>query len=95
MYICGIVCEYNPFHLGHRYQIECVKRALGDGETGIVCVMSGDFVQRGSAAVFDKFARAEAAVRCGVSLVLELPLLELPPEVLPPEVLPLVVFICT
>ena len=74
MYICGIVCEYNPFHLGHRYQIECVKRALGDGETGIVCVMSGDFVQRGEAASFTKFDRARAAVAGGADLVLELPL---------------------
>lgn len=69
----GIVCEYNPFHLGHLYQLEETRRMLG-GDTTTVCVMSGDFVQRGEAAVFDKFARAEAACRCGADLVAELPL---------------------
>ncbi len=69
----GIVCEYNPFHQGHRYQMERTRALLG-GDTALVCVMSGDFVQRGEAAVFDKFARSEAAVRCGADLVLELPL---------------------
>ena len=69
----GIVAEYNPFHLGHRYQIERIRERYG-ADTPIVAVMSGDFVQRGEAAAFDKFTRAEAAVRCGISLVIELPL---------------------
>ncbi len=69
----GIVCEYNPFHKGHLYMLREVRRVLGD-DTTIVCVLSGDFVQRGEAAVFDKFSRAEAACRCGADLVLELPL---------------------
>ena len=69
----GIVCEYNPFHLGHLYQLKETRRMLG-GDATTVCVMSGDFVQRGEAAVFDKFARAEAACRCGADLVVELPL---------------------
>lgn len=69
----GIVAEYNPFHFGHRYQIERIREQRG-AETPIAAVMSGDFVQRGEAAAFDKFTRAEAAVRCGVSLVIELPL---------------------
>jgi len=73
MKICGIVAEYNPFHKGHLYQIEETRRRLGD-DTAIVCVMSGDFVQRGEAAVLDKNRRAEAAVRCGADLVLSLPL---------------------
>ena len=68
----GVVAEYNPFHQGHLYHIETVRAMLGE-EVPVVAVMSGDFVQRGEAAVFSKFARAEAAVRCGVSLVLELP----------------------
>lgn len=72
MKVLGIVAEYNPFHRGHLYHINA-SRDVGDAEA-VVAVMSGDFVQRGSAAVFDKFTRAEAAVRCGVSLVLELPL---------------------
>ncbi|MBQ7692161.1 MAG: nucleotidyltransferase family protein [Oscillospiraceae bacterium] len=73
MLTAGIVCEYNPFHNGHLYQMEKTRALLGEN-TALVCVMSGDFVQRGEAAVFDKFARSEAAVRCGADLVLELPL---------------------
>lgn len=73
MTIAGIVAEYNPFHLGHAHQIQETRRILGS-DCGIVCVMSGDFVQRGEPALFSKFARAEAAVRCGADLVLELPL---------------------
>lgn len=73
MHTVGIVCEYNPFHLGHLYQLRETKRLLG-ADAAVVCVMSGDFVQRGEAAVFDKFARAEAACRCGADLVAELPL---------------------
>ena len=69
----GIVCEYNPFHRGHLYQIEESRRRLGE-DTAVVCAMSGDFVQRGEAAIFDKFTRAEAACRCGADLVIELPL---------------------
>lgn len=73
MNICGIVSEYNPFHSGHSYHIAQTRAALGT-DTGIVCVMSGNFVQRGENAVFTKNARAEAAVRAGADLVLELPL---------------------
>lgn len=72
MKVLGIVAEYNPFHRGHLYHINTSREQ--SGAEAVVAVMSGDFVQRGSAAVFDKFARAEAAVRCGASLVLELPL---------------------
>ena len=57
----GIVCEYNPFHFGHLYQMEESRKTAGDA--AVVCVMSGDFVQRGEAALMDKFARAEAACR--------------------------------
>ena len=73
MTICGIIAEYNPFHTGHRHQIAETRRALG-AETVIVCVMSGNFVQRGDFAVLDKYARAEMAVRGGADLVVELPL---------------------
>lgn len=73
MNICGIVCEYNPFHKGHLYQLEESRRRLGEN-TIMVGVMSGDYVQRGEAALFSKFARAEAACRCGMDLVVELPL---------------------
>ena len=72
----GIVAEYNPFHLGHALQIrESRSRAQSEGEeTAVIAVMSGDFVQRGEAAVFSKYARAEAACRSGADLVVELPL---------------------
>ena len=73
MKICGIVCEYNPFHNGHRVLIdECRRRHRDDSAVG--CVMSGDFVQRGEAAAYLKHDRARAAVAGGADLVLELPL---------------------
>ena len=71
--VIGIVAEYNPFHNGHARLIEQTRAQLG-AACPVVCVMSGDFVQRGSPAVYSKFARAEAAVRSGADLVLELPL---------------------
>ena len=70
--LIGIVGEYNPFHYGHKHHIAETKRLLGE-DCPVVCAMSGDFIQRGEAAVYSKFARAEAAVRSGVDLVLELP----------------------
>ena len=70
MTIAGIIAEYNPFHNGHLYQIEQTKRA---GATHIVAVMSSSFVQRGEPALFSKWERAAAALKCGVDLVLELP----------------------
>lgn len=68
----GIVCEYNPFHLGHEKQLRLARGLLG-ADTAIVCLMSGNFVQRGAPALFGKAVRARAAVECGASLVLELP----------------------
>lgn len=73
MKTAGIVCEYNPFHKGHEYHLAETRKKLGE-ETAIICVMSGNFVQRGSIASFNKHARAEAAVKCGADLVIELPL---------------------
>ena len=70
----GIVAEYNPFHLGHAYHIRESRRKTEDEDAAVVAVMSGDFVQRGEAAVFSKYARAEAACRSGADLVVELPL---------------------
>lgn len=67
----GIVCEYNPFHSGHKYQIEAAKKL--SGADAVCAVMSGSFVQRGGPAVFDKYTRAKAAVVCGADLVIELP----------------------
>lgn len=72
MSITGIICEYNPLHLGHSKQIRIIKNCLAPDD-GIVCLMSGNYVQRGTPAIFDKMLRAEAAVRCGADLVVELP----------------------
>ena len=71
MQVAGIVCEYNPFHTGHAWQLAQLRRR---GATGIVCAMSGNFTQRGDFAILRKHVRAEAAVRGGADLVLELPL---------------------
>lgn len=73
MDVIGVVCEYNPFHRGHEYHLMMSRRGAG-ADTPVVCVMSGDFVQRGEPAMFSKFARAEAACLCGADLVVELPL---------------------
>ena len=68
----GIICEYNPIHLGHKKQIDWIRSEFGE-DTAIICAMSGNFVQRGAPAIVDKTARARAAVSCGADLVLELP----------------------
>lgn len=69
MKITAIICEYNPFHKGHLLQLSQLKK---NNDT-VICIMSGGFVQRGEAAVFDKYARAKAAVTCGADIVFELP----------------------
>ena len=73
MAVAGIITEYNPLHRGHLLQMERTRALLGQ-DTAIVCAMSGSFVQRGDFALVRKHARAEAAVRSGADLVLELPL---------------------
>ena len=66
----GIICECNPYHGGHEYLMKCARES---GADAIVCVMSGNFVQRGEAAVLSPHARAEILVRSGADAVLELP----------------------
>ncbi|MFB0917620.1 MAG: nucleotidyltransferase family protein [Clostridiaceae bacterium] len=66
-----IISEYNPFHKGHRHQIDVLKTKMGVSH--IISIMSGNFVQRGAPAIFDKFERARLAVLGGCDLVLELP----------------------
>lgn len=72
MKIVGIVAEYNPFHAGHRHHIEQTRRRVGE-ECAVVAAMSGNFVQRGDAAIADKWTRAGMALEGGVDLVVELP----------------------
>lgn len=69
--IIAIICEYNPFHKGHKYQIDSLKKIYPDAT--LISIMSGNATQRGEVALFDKYARAKAAVLCGVDCVFELP----------------------
>lgn len=71
MNICGVICEYNPFHLGHEYQLREAKKR--SGADAVVCVMSGCFTQRGEAAVLPPALRAKHAVLCGADAVIALP----------------------
>lgn len=66
----AIICEYNPFHNGHKHHLNCVKN---DSDNAVVAIMSGNFTQRGDIAIFDKFTRAETALKNGADLVVELP----------------------
>ena len=68
----GIICEYNPFHNGHAYQIQKARELTGCDF--VVVVMSGDFVQRGAPALMEKHVRAEMTLLGGADLVLEMPL---------------------
>jgi predicted nucleotidyltransferase len=70
MKIGAVIAEFNPFHNGHKYVADKIKSE----NDGAIAVMSGNFVQRGDIAVFDKFTRAKAAVLSGIDLVVELPL---------------------
>jgi len=71
MKITGIIAEYNPFHNGHEYHIQKIKES--DKDSFVVAVMSGNFVQRGEGALFDKFTRARMALLGGADVVIELP----------------------
>lgn len=66
----GVICEFNPFHNGHKFLLEKIKAEYADE---IVCIMSGNFVQRGDIAITDKFARTKAALQNGADMVVELP----------------------
>ncbi len=71
MKICAIICEFNPFHNGHRHLIDCVKQK--GAFDGVLCIMSGHFTQRGDRAILDKFTRSRHAVLGGADCVIELP----------------------
>jgi len=71
MKVMAVICEYNPFHNGHAYQLKKQKEELSCD--AVLCLMSGHFVQRGEPAICDKWARAKMALSCGADLVLELP----------------------
>ena len=69
--VVGIICEYNPFHKGHKYQIDQVRAKEPDAT--IVAIMSGNIVQRGEFALFGKYDRAKIALECGANAVFEMP----------------------
>ena len=71
MEIAAIIAEYNPFHNGHRYQMDFIRKNTDADH--IIIIMSGNFVQRGAPALADKYARAEAALLGGADAVFELP----------------------
>ena len=73
MKVVGIIAEYNPFHNGHKYQIEQLKKQTGADY--VIIAMSGNFLQRGVPALCDKVSRTKMALECGADLVLELPTL--------------------
>lgn len=68
--VLGIICEFNPFHGGHRYLIDRVKK---DENDIVICAMSPNFVQRGDFAVYDKYTRAKTALENGADIVIEIP----------------------
>ena len=72
MKTAAVICEYNPMHDGHRAQLCAIRRRMGE-DAAVLCLMSGDFVQRGEPAVYEKYDRARAAIGGGADLVLELP----------------------
>ena len=69
--VVGIISEYNPFHLGHKYQIDKIREEINDAK--IVAIMSGNTVERGEFSIFDKQKRAEIAISCGIDAVFEMP----------------------
>lgn len=70
MSIAAVICEFNPFHNGHKYLLEQIKN---QGYDTVICVMSGSFTQRGEVALLSKFTRAKIALQNGADLVIELP----------------------
>lgn len=71
MKVCGIIAEYNPLHNGHAYHLRETKRITGADYT--IIIMSGNFMQRGTPAIMDKYERTRIALTCGADLVIELP----------------------
>ena len=69
MKICAVICEYNPFHNGHKYQIEKIKEKYDR----VICIMSGNFSQRAEPTIVDKYIRTEQALANGVDMILQLP----------------------
>ncbi len=71
MTFCAIICEFNPFHNGHKYLLEQAKKLSGCDF--VLCIMSGSFTQRGEICIMDKHTRARHAIMNGADCVIELP----------------------
>lgn len=71
MKICAIICEFNPFHNGHKYLLDTAHKLSGCDK--VLCIMSGNFTQRGEICILDKFTRAKHAVLGGADCVIQLP----------------------
>ncbi len=71
MKICSSICEYNPFHLGHKKHLNYINEVLKPDYT--VVIMSGNFTERGEPAILDKYTRASHAIKGGADIVIELP----------------------
>lgn len=69
--ILAIIAEYNPFHNGHLYQLQKSKKDLNPDFT--ICIMTGNFCERGDASIIDKWSKTEIALKCGFDMVIELP----------------------
>ena len=71
MNFCAIICEYNPMHNGHIYQIEKAKQLSGC--SNVLCVMGGNFTQRGQISILNKYQKTNIALENGASVIVELP----------------------
>ena len=69
--ILAVIAEYNPFHNGHLYHLQKSKKIIDPDYS--ICIMSGNFVQRGEPSIIDKWSKTEAAIKCGFDLIIELP----------------------
>ena len=69
--ILAVISEYNPFHNGHLYHLQKSKKMIDPDYS--ICIMSGNFCQRGDTSIMDKWSKTEAALKCGFDLVIELP----------------------
>ena len=69
--VLGIIAEYNPFHNGHLYQLEETKKIFDPDCT--VCILNGNFTERGNVSLINKWAKAEMALKNGIDLIIELP----------------------
>lgn len=69
--ILAVISEYNPFHNGHLYHLQKSKKMIDPDYS--ICIMSGNFCQRGDTSIMDKWSKTDAALKCGFDLVIELP----------------------